>query len=93
MMNDATMHRQFNPGRSPLLGLAAILATAATLGATILLPAEYMPEGPAAGTQAAAAYATIQVVTLPPVEVVGIRETKSAANGRWTLPVLFRKNG
>jgi hypothetical protein len=92
-MNDATMHRQFNPGRSPLLGFAAILATAATLGATILLPAEYVPEGPAAGTQTAAAQATIQVVTLPPVEVVGTRTTKAARNDRWAFPVLFRKNG
>ena len=92
-MNDATMHRQFNPERSPLLGLAALLATAATLGATVLLPAEYVPEGLASGTQTAAVQPMIQVVTLPPVEVVGTRETKSAANGRWTLPVLFRKNG
>jgi len=91
-MNDATMHRQFKPGRSPLLGLAAILATAATLGAGVLLPAQHVPPAPLAAVQPAAAQAPTQVVTLPAVEVVGTRTTKSAAN-RWALPALFRKNG
>ena len=92
-MNDATMHRQYNPGRSPLLGLAAILATAATLGATVLLPAQHVPPTPLVAVQPAVAQATTQVVTLPPIKVIGTRETKSAANNRWALPALFRKNG
>jgi hypothetical protein len=93
MMNDATMHRQFNPERSPLLGLAAILATAATLGVAVVLPAQLVPTAPLAAVQPAAAQAPTQVVTLPAVEVVGTRATKSAGTDRWALPVLFRKNG
>jgi hypothetical protein len=93
MMTNATIHRQYQPGRSPLLGLAAVVATAATLGAAVLLPAQHVPPAPLAAVQPAAAQAPTQVVTLPPVEVVGTRATKAAANNRWALPVLFRKNG
>ena len=92
-MTNATIHRQYQPGRSPLLGLAAAVATAATLGVAVLLPAQSAPYAPIAVAQPAAAQATIQVVTLPPVEVVGTRETKSARTDRWAHPVLFRKNG
>ena len=92
-MNDAAIHRQFNPRRSPLLGVAAILATAATLGVAVLLPAQFAPNAPIAAAQPVAVQAPTQVVTLPAVEVVGTRATKSAANNRWTLPAMFRKNG
>ena len=92
-MTNATIHRQYQPGRSPLLGLAAAVATAATLGVAVLLPAQSAPYAPITVAQPAAAEATIQVVTLPPVEVVGTRTTKAAGNDRWALPVLFRKNG
>ena len=92
-MTNATIHRQYQPGRSPLLGLAAVVATAATLGVAVLLPAQSAPYAPITVAQPAAAEATIQVVTLPPVEVVGIRTTKAAGNDRWALPVLFKKNG
>jgi ABC-type transport system involved in cytochrome c biogenesis permease subunit len=92
MMTNATIHRQYQPGRSPLLGLAAVVATAATLGVAVLLPAQSAPYAPITVAQPAAE-STIQVVTLPPVEVVGTRTTKSARNERWALPVLFRKNG
>jgi hypothetical protein len=93
MMTNATIHRQYQPGHSPLLGLAAIAATAATLGIAVLLPAQSSPYDSILVAQPAAAQATIQVVTLPPVEVVGTRTTKAARNDRWALPVLFRKNG
>jgi hypothetical protein len=93
MMTNATTHRQFNPGRPPLLGLAAILATAATLGAAVLLPAQHVPYASIAAIQPVAAQAPTQIVTLPPVEVIGTRTTKAARNERWAHPVLFRKNG
>jgi hypothetical protein len=93
MMTNATTHRQYNPGRPPLLGLAAIVATAATLGAAVLLPAQYEPYAPIAAAQPVAAPAPTQVVTLPPVEVVGTRATNAARNDRWNVPAVFRKNG
>jgi hypothetical protein len=93
MMNDATMQSQYNPGRSPLLGLAAIVATAATLGIAVLLPAQHLSEARVAAARPADAQSTIQVVVLPAVEVVGTRETQSAENNRGTLPVVFKKNG
>jgi hypothetical protein len=92
-MTNATIHRQYQPGRSPLLGLAAVVATAVTFGVAVLLPAQSAGEAPIAVAQPAAAQATLQAVTLPPIEVVGTRATKSAANNRWALPVLFGKNG
>jgi hypothetical protein len=92
-MNDATIHRQFNPGRSPLLGLAAVVATMATLGAAVLLPASYAPEATIASTRPAGAQAPTQVVTLPAVEVVGTRASQSARNEWWNVPAVFRKNG
>ena len=92
-MTNATIHRQFNPKRSPLLGLAAIVATAATLGLAVLLPAQSAPEAPTAAVLPVAAEASTQVVTLPAVEVVGTRATKSARNDKWNVPAVFRKNG
>jgi hypothetical protein len=93
-MTNATIHRQFNPARSPLLGLAAIVATAATLGLAVLLPAQSqsVTNAPIAAVLPAAEAST-QVVTLPAVEVVGTRATKSARNDRWYVPTMFRKNG
>jgi hypothetical protein len=35
--------------------------------------------------------AMTQLVTLPPVEIVGIRPTKAAAN-RWSVPAVFKKS-
>ena len=92
-MTNATMHRQYNPGRPPLLGLAAIVATAVTLGVAVLLPAQHVTYAPIAAAQPVAAPAPTQIVTLPPVEVIGTRATKAARNDRWNVPAMFRKNG
>jgi hypothetical protein len=92
-MTNVTMHRQYNPGRPPLLGLAAIVATAATLGAAVLLPAQHAPYAPVVVAQPVAAQAPTQVVTLPSVEVIGTRSTKAARSDRWNVPAVFRKNG
>ena len=92
-MNDTTIHRQFNPERPPLLGLAAIVATAATLGVAVLLPAHYARNAAIVPAQPVYLQAPTQVVRLPAVEVVGARATKSARNDRWSLPAIFRKNG
>jgi len=92
-MTNATMHRSFNPVRSPLFGIAAVAATAATLGIAVLLPAQFVPAAKVAASRPAAAQSTIQVVVLPAVEVVGTRTTQSAQNNRWTLPAVFKKNG
>jgi hypothetical protein len=98
MMTNATTHRQYHPERPPLLGLAAIVATAATLGFAVLLPAQHAPYAPLAAAQPAAAQLAVapaptQIVTLPPVEVIGTRATKAARNDRWNVPAIFRKNG
>ena len=92
-MNDTTIHRQFNPERPPLLGLAAIVATAATLGVAVLLPAHSARNAAIAPAQPVYVQAPTQIITLPAVEVVGARETQSAQNGPGTPPVAFKKNG
>jgi hypothetical protein len=97
-MTHATIHRSFNPERSPWLGAAAVVATAATIGIAVLLPAHSVrkefPVAAAAVTQPADVLtpAPAQLVTLPAVEVVGTRQTKSAAN-RWTVPAVFKQKG
>ena len=48
---NATIKREFNPGRSPLLGIAAVIATALTMGAAVLLPAQHAPPAPFAAVQ------------------------------------------
>jgi hypothetical protein len=92
-MTHATIHRSFNPGRSPLFVVAAVFATAATMGIAVLLPSlSTATRAPAAvvavAPQSTDAQAPLRFVTLPAVEV--LRETKSAAN-RWTAPAAFRK--
>ncbi len=88
-MTNATMNREFNPRRSPLLGFVAVVAAALTLGATVLLPASRSPFP--APVVATAADAPTQIVKLPAIEVVGARTTKTAAKDRWTLPAVFKK--
>ena len=94
-MTNATLHRSFNPGRSPLFGVAAVVATAATIGITVLLPslsAATRAPAPAvaAAPQSTDAQAAVQLVTLPAVVVVGTRETRSAAN-RWNVPAVLKE--
>jgi hypothetical protein len=95
MTND-TMHRSFNPGRSPLFGIAAVVATAATIGIAVLLPAHSVrtevPVATAGATQPADVLSPAQLVTLPAVDVVGTRQTKSAAS-RWAVPAVFKEKG
>jgi len=95
-MTNATMHRSFNPGRSPLFGIAAVAATAATIGIAVLLPAHSIstqaPVAAVFATQTANAQAPAQLVTLPAIEVVGTRQTNSAAN-RWTAPAVPKQKG
>jgi hypothetical protein len=94
-MTNATMHRSFNPGRSPLFGVAAVFATAATIGIAVLLPSTLTKAtfAAVAATQPADAQAPAQLVTLPAVEVVGKRETKAAANNSSTVPAVFKQKG
>jgi len=92
-MTNATIHRQYQPARSSLLGLAAVVATAVTLGVAVLLPAQSAPHAPLVVAQPSAAEVPLQVVTLPAVEIVGTRTTQSARNDRWNVPAVFRKNG
>ena len=96
-MTNATMHRSFDPGRSPLLGIAAVFATAATIGIAVLLPSQatpmMAPVAAIAATQRADAQAPVQFVTLPAVEVVGMRETKAAANRSPAVPAMFKQKG
>ena len=105
-MTTATTHPEFNPGRSPLFVLAAAFATAVTIGVAVLLPgqpvttARGVPGIAAAqpaidairpvAAQVVEAQAPTQLVTLPPVEVVGTRSTKSAAN-RWSVPAVYKQ--
>ena len=95
-MTNATMHRSFDPGRSPLFGVAAVFATAATIGIAVLLPLQATPTmAPVAAipvTRAVDVQAPVQLVTLPAVDVVGKRESKSAAS-RWTVPAAFKHKG
>lgn len=91
-MTNATMNRNYDPGRSPLFGIAAVVATAVTLGVAVLLPAHFTPDAPvAAATQSTDAQAPAQLVTLPTVDVVGTRQSKSAANNRWNVPAVFKQ--
>jgi hypothetical protein len=89
-MTNATMHRNFNPGRSPLLGVAAVVATAVTLGIAVLLPATHTPVEPSV-TTAADVQARNQIVTLPAVEVTATRATKSAAGNQWIVPAALKQ--
>jgi hypothetical protein len=95
-MTHATMQRSFKPGRSPLFGVAAVFATAATIAVAVLLPLHATPAktpvAAVAATQPAAALGPVGIVTLPTVEVVGTRQIKSAAN-RWNVPVVYRQKG
>ena len=104
-MTTATTHPEFNPGRSPLFAVAAVFATALTIGVAVLLPGQPATTARTVAGIAAAqpAYDAIQpvaaqvvevqaptqMVTLPPVEVVGTRPTKSAAN-RWSVPAVYK---
>ena len=91
-MTNATMNREFNPGRSPLLGLVAVAAAALTMGAMVLLPAQHTrSEVTVAAAPRVEVSAPVQVVTLPTVEVVGVQTTKTAAKKRWALPTAFKK--
>ena len=92
-MTNATIKREFNPGRSPLLGIAAVIATALTMGAAVLLPAQHAPPAPFAAVQPDEQLAPTQVVNLPAVDVVGTRPTKSADNNRGNVPVVFKEKG
>ena len=80
-MTEATIHPEFNPGRSPLLALAAVFATALTIGVAVLLPGQpAIPEGVTAiaaaqpaidairpvAAQVEEVQAMTQLVTLPP---------------------------
>ena len=105
-MNNAATHPEFNPGRSPLLAVAAVFATALTIGVAVLLPGQPVTTARGVADIAAAptaidaiqpvatrvveAQAPVQLVTLPPVEVVGTRPTKAAAN-RWSVPAVFKQ--
>jgi hypothetical protein len=84
------MHRNFNPGRSPLLGVAAVVATAVTLGIAVLLPASHTPVEPSF-TTAADVQARNQIVTLPAVEVTATRAIKSAAGSQWIVPAALKQ--
>ncbi|HQR11116.1 MAG TPA: hypothetical protein PLW68_07290 [Casimicrobiaceae bacterium] len=91
-MTNATMNREFHPGRSLLLGIVAIAAAVLTLGGTVLLPALHAPyDARIAATPRPNAEAAMQIVRLPSVEVVATRTTNTAASGRWTLPAVFRR--
>ena len=96
-MTNATMKRSYRPSRSPLLGVAAVVATAMTMGVAVLMPMHHVPaqSGVVANTavtaQTADATAPAQVVTLPAVEITASRPTKSAANNRWSVPAVFKQ--
>jgi hypothetical protein len=92
-MTNATMKHEFNPGRSPLLGLAAVVAAALTLGTAVLLPARHAPVAPVGAVPRVEAPAPVQVVNLPAVEVVGTRPTKAAENAKWTVPAALKGKG
>ncbi len=92
-MTHATMSREFNPGRSPLLGLVAVIAAALTMGATVLLPAAKAPSNVPVAVSAvsAAAPETTQIVKLPAVEVVGTLRDQGRRQEPLTLPASFKK--
>ena len=94
-MTNATMNRSYNPVTSPLFGIAAAVAAALTIGTAVLLPAKLAPQNTplaaAAATQRTDAQAPAQLVVLPTVDVVGTRNTKSAANGSYAIPAVFKQ--
>ncbi len=96
-MTNATMNREFNPSRSPLFGIAAVVATAVTMGIAVLLPMHAKPSEPpkvanaAADVQRVDAQAPAQVVTLPVVEVTATRPTRSAANLGGNVTAVYRQ--
>ena len=104
-MTNATTHPEFNPGRSPLFALAAVFATALTIGVAVVLAGQPVATAPVAGialalpaidaiqpvaAQPARVQEPTQLVTLPPVEIVGTRPTKAAAN-RWNVPAVYKQ--
>ncbi len=103
-MTTATTHPEFNPGRSPLFAVAAVFATALTIGVAVLLPGNprsrrAWPPSPRHNPRSMRSspsrprswrFKLTQLVTLPPVEVVGTRPTKSAAN-RWSVPAVYKQ--
>lgn len=96
-MTNATMKRSYRPDRSPLLGIAAAVAAAMTIGIAVLMPMRHVPAklGVVANTavpaQSADINAPAQVVTLPAIEITASRPTKSAANARWNVPAVFKQ--
>ena len=103
-MTDATMDRNFNPGRSPLLGIAAVAAAAVTMGIAVLLPTQLAPtqarlqaptvatapEAPVVAIEAVAAVeAPEQIVRLPAVDVIATRPAKAASN-RYNVPAVYK---
>ena len=102
-MTYATMNRNFNQDRSPLLGIAAVVAAAVTLSIAVLLPAQLAPTAVRGYAQAAAATpaatpiptfaveAPVDVVTLPPIEVTATRPTKAAAIRPWNVPAVYKQ--
>ncbi len=94
-MTNATMNRDYYPERSPLFVFYAVIATALTMATAVLLPAQLTSIAPrvaaAATTQRADLQASARFVTLPAVEVLGTRETNSAANGSFAVPVVFKE--
>jgi len=94
-MNDATMNRKYSPGGSPLLGIAAVAATAVTIGVAVLLPATFTSPAPVPAAiveaQPMDAQSAVRVVTLPTVEVVGTRPAKTANNHPWNMPAVLKQ--
>jgi hypothetical protein len=89
-MTNATMNRNFDRSRSPLFGVAAVVATAVTLGIAVLLPANLTPAEPLFAAAPVAQPADTQLVTLPAIEVVGVRSEKTAAQRAWVMPAVFK---
>ena len=83
--------------------MAAVFATALTIGVAVLLPGQpAIPEGVTAIAAAQPAIDAIRPVAAQveevqamsghaaPVEIVGTRPTKSAAN-RWSVPAVYKQ--
>jgi hypothetical protein len=96
-MTNATMKRSYRTSRSPLWGIAAVVATAMTMGIAVLMPMRHVPAqsgvvvSAAVPAQSEGANAPAQVVTLPPIEITASRPTKSAANSWWNVPAVFKQ--
>ena len=99
-MTYATMNRNFNQDRSPLLGIAAVVAAAVTMSIAVLLPSQLAPVARTHAPTVAAApmaaptiavEAPLEVVTLPPIEVTVTRPTKAAANRPWSVPAVYKQ--